>query len=749
MYSIKEFRESRKGVKPFNKPGSWWSSQHVRWINGRTGGEATETNDIPIEEGLGEAFLPNNGVYSLHFDWVQVTRIGKKPYSVGLIVLRCDDVEESKLNTDPWAMPLMVIPGPDEPRCMDIHWEIIRSQFYDYSEGDQEMNVSYREDGILHEFVHKPFLVRVCCDAMARHKIMCSRPAASLHTCPWCWVESSPSERSKVFGYAKPIQHQVFNWDDFLQMRHSDIKPIRTQDIHIGITPESEYKVTLEEHKRRSEILDTLNRSRVSTSFKVTAKKHLGLSGKSHISWGLKALHPLQFVYLPMYHLLFLGIVKDFLKHIFRPDKALAPVSDVMAPNKSNFKEFASARERIILNSDIAEECISLDNMHGWLIAPLIAFVEVHSCFLFNEEVSGFSLLSKPCKRAWGFLRRAVMYFLRDTDDPFDADTIQILRENARRDLIEYAKICEEHMPSLCVQNLHIGICRLFDQEQFCGRPNICHDLFTERAIRHLKKFPYRRNHEKSFVYRQLYRECRMNLARTHDIENPSEEMSNSIDANASRYDPIGNDKTHFLLGKGVQVLESDKLYSDAMGLLQDIDDEDTLAGLGHDLFVFKHKEMSRHIGNRFETVKSLQSNRETLKNSKLVLINCRGQKRIALVTAFFRVSDASKTRLVGFECHLYKRHDLIQDDDTGTVYRYRHYIGNEGGSVQLYSFSDDDFEEKHVTFRADCIIGKLVQFISPQAILEGEKRFVVVNCVLCKSRSGQKPRGGDWTLLE
>lgn len=53
------------------------------------------------------------------------------------------------------------------------------------------------------------------------------------------------------------------------------------------------------------------------------------------------------------------------------------------------------------------------------------------------------------------------------------------------------------------------------------------------------------------------------------------------------------------------------------------------------------------------------------------------------------------------------------------------------------------------MTFRTDCIIGKLVQFISPQAILEGEKRFVVVNCVLCKSRSGQKPRGGDWTLLE
>lgn len=107
--------------------------------------------------------------------------------------------------------------------------------------------------------------------------------------------------------------------------------------------------------------------------------------------------------------------------------------------------------------------------------------------------------------------------------------------------------------------------------------------------------------------------------------------MSNSIGENASRHDPIGNDKTYYLLGKGVQVLESDKLYSDAMGLLQDIDDEDTLAGLGHDLFVFKHREMSRHIGNRFETIKSFQSSRETLKNSKLVLINCRGQRELLL----------------------------------------------------------------------------------------------------------------------
>jgi hypothetical protein len=686
MYSIKEFRESRKRGKTFDKAGSWWSSKHVRWINGQTGGQASDSNTIPIETGLGEAFQPNNGVYSLHFDWVQVTKIGKKPYSVGLIVLRCDDVEESKLNTDEWAMPLMVIPGPQEPSCMDIHWEIIRSQFHEYSEGGRELKIAYKESGVLHEFTHKPFLVRVCCDAIARHKIMYSRPAASLHVCPWCWIESSTQEKSKVFGYLKPVKHALFNWDDFLQMRNSDIKPIDEVDIHIGVTPESDYKVTLEQHQRRSEILDALNQSKASKAFRMKAKKHLGLSGKCHISWSLKTLHPLNFVYLPMYHLLFLGIVKDFLKHIFRSDKALAQVTAIMEPNWSNCKEFAKARGRIILNSDISEQCIDLDNMQGWLISTLIAFVETHSCFMFNEKVAGFELLSRTCKKAWGYLRRAVLYFLRDPEEPLDSENLKQLREIAKSNLIEYARMCEEHMPSLCVQNLHIGICRLFDQEEFSGRPNICHDLFTERVIRHLKKFPYRRNHEKSFVYRQLYREGRLKLARTHDVEGPEQPME-TANEDWLHFDTINQNRNEYLLGKGIRILEGDKLYFDALKIVPDMTQlEDN--GLGQNLLVFRHAEMLRHRSNRFETIKSLDSKKERKKNSKVVLIDYQGQQRVAVVTAFFRVSDDSQTLHAGFECRIYKYQEPIHDEDTGTVYRYRHHVGAEAKSAIRYPHS-------------------------------------------------------------
>lgn len=755
MYSNDEFRRSRKRGKTFDKVGSWWSSEHVRWINAQTGGLATPENDMPIQDGLGEAFMDENGVYSLHFDWVQVCRMGKKSNSVGMIVLRCDDVEESKLNKDEWSMPLMVIPGPKEPPSMDIHWQIIKSQFHAYSTGAKDLTIKYRDEEGTHEYTHRPFLVRACCDAVARHKLLHCRNAAAKLVCPWCWTTSSDDKKSKIFGYAAPISSPVYDWADLLK-NGKNSTPTGAIQIQVGVTEPHTYKVTMDQHRQRSNLVHHLNSNpdKYHKSHVQEVCKRIGISGKCHISWELKTLHPLEFVHLPLYHILFLGIVKDFLKHVFREDTTGVEIHEAIIPNSGGVKQFDRDRTRILLNCDMADMCIDLHNIGGWLISSLVGFVEVHSCFMFNERVMGTPVLSKVGTQAWGHLRRAVMYFLRDSEETMSLSDWKHgrgkeARNNARGHLVEYAKICEEYMPALCVSNLHISICRLFDQEEYSGRPNICHDLFTERVVRHLKKISYRKNHEKSFVYRQLYREGRLELARKYGIKQGESAHAPQLE----KYDI--SDELTCLLGAGEECHPFDGVYQQTQSLYTSLlDDQNVDINSTHPWGpqhrVFSHAELYLKHPDRFETIKSLRCLKEVRKNSKVVLIRFERKERLALVTTFSRVARGHKTLARYVHCHLFKYLKPDDDQNTGTVYRYRHSGPLSTSPVWVGEHCDEDFEEMDVTLPVECIIGKVVQFISPVLYSEDGNRntYHMVYCARSRSRSGQS-RPGAMSWLE
>jgi hypothetical protein len=517
MFAIRDFRRAKRLSKPYDRVGSWWNPWHALWVNTVTGGQA-DTNEDMMEGGemLGEAFTEDNAVYSLHFDWVQAKRMGKEPYSVGMVTLRCDSVDEALLNRDEWAMPLMIIPGPREPSSMDICWKIIAD---DFAKCELGIPIQYREEGDILTFSHRPFLVRVCCDACARHKIMKDMTASGVHPCPWCKMESSIENRSTVLGYCKAAPCKIYDWNALLTSAHPDIdrEAVIEEKLIKKETDPLSYRITLEEHEKRSAILEAMSTLQLSNAHKAKIKRILGIIGKCHIAWSLKTLHPLHFVYLPVYHNLVLGLVKDFLKHIFRPDIKKVSQHDVIKPVTGCMGRFQKARSRIILNCGIDEKCIDLQACSGLLVSNTLAFVETLSCYIFNEKVCGFRMLSDKALEAWSILRKAVLYFVRDDDSVQDSHTWRCLRNEARGNLLAYAKICEEYMPNLCVQNLHIAICRLFEQEELCGRPNLCHDMFMERAIRRLKKIGYRNNHEESFVYRVLLQEGRFWLQLNYD----------------------------------------------------------------------------------------------------------------------------------------------------------------------------------------------------------------------------------------
>ena len=376
LFATEEFRRAKKLRKPYDKIGSWWNSSHALWVNEVTGGKA-ETNEEMMEGGdmLGEAFIDDNGIYSLHFDWVQGKRVGKEPYSIGLVTLRCDSVDEAFLNKDEWGIPLMVIPGPREPISMDICWKIIADDFQKCELG---IPIQYRENGEIQTFTHKPFLVRVCCDACARHKILKDMTATAVHPCPWCKMESCADNRSCIMGYCKPSPSKRYDWDALLTLAHRDIDREALIDemwIQIGETDPTSYRITLEEHKQRSAILETMSTLQLSNVHKSKVKKILGISGKCNIAWQLKTLHPLNFVYLPVYHLLVLGLVKnDCLWHMYRPElKNVASQHEAISPNLSCMRNFQKAREKVILNCDVDERCIDLQTCSTFLVSNTLA----------------------------------------------------------------------------------------------------------------------------------------------------------------------------------------------------------------------------------------------------------------------------------------------------------------------------------------------------------------------------------------
>lgn len=120
----------------------------------------------------------------------------------------------------------------------------------------------------------------------------------------------------------------------------------------------------------------------------------------------------------------------------------------------------------------------------SYVIEHWSRWVEVFSVLLFApvayESHSG--PLSPLAKQAWGHLRRFAMYHLRPS-----ARSTSESRDAARNELLAYARLVDEHIPSLCKQNLHQLVCRLHIQEEQRGHVQLENELWVERVCQLVK----------------------------------------------------------------------------------------------------------------------------------------------------------------------------------------------------------------------------------------------------------------------
>ena len=739
---MEDFRKSLYSDHSYDTKGSWRNSWHARWINGQTGGAANESNTIPIPDAPGEAFQRHNSIYSIHFDWVQIRTSKKKSHSVGLMILRNDSVEEEDLNTDRWAMPIMVMPGPKEPGSLRMHWKVLGDEFSRYE--NNGIVVRFMESNEVVEIVHKPFLARFICDAAACPKILSHRGAMATCPCPWCDFRSSGNGR--VYGYCDPVEYKAYDLVEMLAYAGTgEFHTENTKSVQIGVTDPAQYKhdearlrqihSTLEEANQRYQD-GSLSKLRVAQ-----IQKETGYSDKSDIIWrsDLKAIHPIHAVQVPIYHCLILGLVSDFLKHIFielNPDN---PAWEVLKPHPEGVKKIRSAPEGITMNCEQSDRCINTELWSGFLISSLLTFLEVYSCYLFNEDVCGFKTLSNTAAEAWGLLRKSVLYFIRDEEAMFD--NWEESRTRALCNLVEYAKMCQKYMPSLCTQNLHVAVCRLAEQERYCGRPNICHDLYMERNIRVIKEFEksYRHNHERSFVKRVLEKSVTPWLS-----EHMQHALSHNPKPSESATDSPSSDSMTHMMGKGT-ACESSLEASTLIHHCAEACDPDQISVTGvSNWTVYKHTSCLLHRFNRFEIVKSIESNKETQRFSKIVLVMYGGEKRLALVRKFLRVALHGETLARSALIDIFHPAPAIHSECFGSVYQYRKHFENNA-LLGPCDFIQKDFEETRCVVDLEQIITKVSLYVREEDRVQAHggpsDGFYWVYCATSRSKSGNKPR--------
>lgn len=436
MFLQEEFCKSRTSGREFG-PDYWYGASHSKWVNEHSG------NIL---------FSPDNSAYSIGFDWFGAHNFSI--HSIGVISLRCEDVHPKDLSKRWNSFPLIVIPGPEEPKVLDTYFELITKDFMRLMK--EGISISYTVNGQSKNIWHRPIPVMFHCDAKATEKLGKFNGSGAIYPCRYCRMPSvdykppgATKPHKRLFGYAREVTgtHDITIGDED-----------REYNFLVG---SRERKLSHDDFEARASYIE----SRIKMKKPIDQEsRSLGCSGSSYIFDCIPTLHRVDAIQLPFYHMLFLGIVKGLLRYWYHTAKG-----EYMIKNKTALAEI---EDGFTLNCGFSRPYKAMSTCGTYISEDTVRFLEVFSVALFNEKVSGLKILSAKGKRAWGFLRRGLSYFMDEEKSVLQSHN----RQNAKSDILEYSKICEEvlitsifrlHSPFVLKQASSV-LCRIC---RACARP--------------------------------------------------------------------------------------------------------------------------------------------------------------------------------------------------------------------------------------------------------------------------------------
>eukprot|EP00889_Picochlorum_renovo_P006409 jgi/Picre1/33439/NNA_008763.t1 len=539
LFASRKFRESRnKSIESGRAGNTVYTSEWFKWIKER---ESTAGDDT-------------TSIWSIGVDGSQP--FGRKAHSCTLIVLKCEDMAPEGRYLSCNTRLLGIIPGPKEPKNLNPFLCFIGEEFerlrsspmeYQYDEVDEDGDV------VRHSGVHRPILGFIHADAKAREKIHMCAPGNAIKGCYFCWQRASEAITSKngksykrrlLTGYEEedPVTHINGITNEEFQLSRCDDDGIQQQSV-IG-------------HADLEDILNIMKTVMPHGIYDGSSTQEwqdrLGIHDYAKVFHAVPTLHVKHGIPAPLYHLILLGITKNFIKYLWDGHgnkKTSDPDSRSM---RVYSKKTVKKLERgITLNNSFNRPYSSLEHCYSWICEEVKVFVEVHSCALFNEEVTGVSVLTPKAMEAWAHLRQFVMHHLSH------AEAARLEPSRALWHLHQFSRICQEEKAyELLTPNLHTANCLLHHQEAFLGPLHQLSELWVERAMRAVSSTSCINTPEATLAKRYLIRSA---LEKAKHKLGPADQSAIPVyapnqrrTASSTMYDAHPS-TTYALQGKGVE----------------------------------------------------------------------------------------------------------------------------------------------------------------------------------------------------
>ncbi len=283
---------------------------------------------------------------------------------------------------------MYVTAGALQPKNLVVYFELILDELVSYGPGGDGLLVRpvVREGGQLREreaFVHRVFLSAVYCDSPARQKLAGVVQGASAYLmCMYCWMCGVKFNNMRMLGYRGPVV-----------CRYGKLKG---QEVQMGVNERSRL-IAHEEQVLRGMVAETTD--------ELSTNRDVGVHMLNPVVKALSYVDANSLFPVPLYHALYLGVVKDFVKALLQNGgrEELRWDKRIVADRETHF----------LLPADFSRPLLSVVSKQGrMVIENWVRFLEVYSVYLFWPEL-GAVVLSPSAKKAWGHLRRFAMFFQR------------------------------------------------------------------------------------------------------------------------------------------------------------------------------------------------------------------------------------------------------------------------------------------------------------------------------------------------
>lgn len=444
-------------LRTTGREDNWYSSPDAASLNNKLGGKL-----------FGD---PSFSAYALGYDFAGLFNF--KDHSTGLVFLRCEDLPSQERTKREYHVPLMIIPGPQQPTDLDAYFNLILTEMREYGPGGPGLvvsPVSREADGSLVRLpptMHRVVLTTLYADTPARVKAGQFMKSASAYlACQFCWFAGEKANTNAQ------VDNNATLFLGYNQSVTASRGLLMGQALQIGVDDQARL-LTNSQQRERARLVEGIKDE---PDFDAG---HYGCAGYSVFHKALPYIDYNNFFVLPFAHSVFLGVVKDFMRLVTGVLGRRGKAKDCCISYRG-LRLIKEREQDYVLTSDFGRPLSSIVSKSGrYVIENWVRWVDVFSTYLLSKECHGEEVLPPQMKKAWGHLRRFILYHMRPAGEPFTQQAC----DEARYEFLSFCKIMEQAYPQSCKLNMHLLACRLHIQEQQRGSIYAETELWVERLV--------------------------------------------------------------------------------------------------------------------------------------------------------------------------------------------------------------------------------------------------------------------------